>query len=54
MKVDIRISEELSKIITVDAEDVSEAINIVKKMYDDKEIVLDDSDYDGNTVFEEA
>lgn len=53
MKVDIRIVEKLSKVVTVEASSVEEAINIVNEQYSNEEIVLDYSDFDGNLIIEE-
>jgi hypothetical protein len=52
MKIDIRITEILSKVITIDSSSVEEAIVKAKEMYKDEKIVLDSSDFDGNVIIE--
>ncbi|WP_428027188.1 DpnD/PcfM family protein [Arcobacter sp.] len=53
MKIDIKITETLSKIVSVKANSVAEAINKIEDKYNNEKIVLDYSDYDGNVIFEE-
>lgn len=52
MNLNVKITETLSKVVSVEADSVDEAISKVKDMYKNEEIVLDYSDYDGNTTFE--
>jgi hypothetical protein len=54
MQIDVNISELLTRIITVEAMSVDEAISYVEEMYNKEEIVLDYSDFDGNTIIEES
>lgn len=42
---DIEITETLSRVITIDAEDIDEALALVKEEYNTGEIVLDSSDF---------
>ncbi|WP_419771379.1 MAG: DpnD/PcfM family protein [Candidatus Marinarcus sp.] len=53
MKIDIKITETLSRIVSVKADSVDEAINKVKDKYNNEKIILDYSDFDGNVIFEE-
>lgn len=53
MKIDIKITETLSKIVSVKANSVAEAINKIEDKYNNEKIVLDYSDYDRNVIFEE-
>ncbi|SMP88826.1 DpnD/PcfM-like protein [Epsilonproteobacteria bacterium SCGC AD-311-C15] len=53
MKIDIKITEILSRIVSVDAKSIDEAIEHVKEMYNREEIVLDYSDFDGNVTIDE-
>jgi len=48
MRVDIEVKEILSRVVSVDAETVEEAINKIEDMYYNEDIVLDYSDIDGN------
>jgi len=50
--MDIEVTEVLSRIITVEAIDVQDAITQVKNMYTSEEIVLDYSDMTGKATFE--
>ncbi len=52
MKIDIRISEVLSRVISVDALSLEDALRIVEDMYKAQEIILDSIDFDGNVVIE--
>ncbi len=51
MQIDIKITEILSKVISVNAISMEEAITMVKKMYQNEDIVLDYSDFD-NLIIE--
>ena len=52
MKIDIRISEVLARVISVDALSLEDALRIVEDMYKAQEIILDSIDFDGNVVIE--
>jgi len=52
LKIDIKITEVLSKIITIDSSSVEEAIGIVEDMYRNEEIVLDYSDFNDAVIVE--
>ncbi len=54
MKIDIKITEVLSRIVTVNADSVDDAIDKVTQMYVKEEIILDSSDFEGDTEIEEA
>lgn len=45
MKIDIRVTEVLSRVVSVDADSIDEAINSVEDMYKNQKIVLDDADF---------
>ncbi len=45
MKYTFEIVETLSKLVTVDADSEQEAYRIVKKMYREEHIILDDTNY---------
>ena len=44
-KFDIEIEETLQKVVSVDANSVDEAIDIVHEMYRNEEIILDENDF---------
>ena len=48
----LEIKEYLSKVIEVEAETLSDALDIAHYMYNDEEIVLDASDFVTNTIEE--
>ncbi len=52
MKTDIKITEVLSRVITIDSSSTEEAINIVEDMYRNEEIVLDYSDFNDDVIIE--
>jgi len=52
MKIDIRVTEVLSKIVSVNASSLTDAFELVEDMYKAQEIVLDNSDFNGNLVIE--
>jgi len=52
MKRDIRITEVLSRVVSVNSDSIDDAILIVEDMYYNQEIILDDFDYHGNLVIE--
>lgn len=43
----IRVTETLSRLVTVDTLNADDAIDVVQQQYSDEEIVLDETDYDG-------
>jgi len=53
MQINMRITEVLSRVITVDASSPVEAKEFVADMYYHGDIVLDERDFDGNTIIEE-
>lgn len=52
MQIDIKITELLSKIVTVDANSIDEAKVIVEDMYKNEEIVLDYNDFNQDVIIE--
>lgn len=48
----LEIQEVLSKVIEIEAETLSDALNVAHDMYNDGEIVLDASDFVTNTIEE--
>ena len=48
----LEIQEVLSKVIEIEAETLSDAIDIAHDMYNDEKIVLDASDFVANTIEE--
>jgi len=48
MLINIEVKEILTRVISVDAETVDEAISKVEDMYFKEEVVLDYTDFDGN------
>jgi len=52
MKIDIKVTEVLSRTITVNASSVDEAIDIVENMYEKEDIVLDYTDFKGDVIIE--
>lgn len=53
MKYDIEIREILSRVISVKSNSVDDAIDYIRDMYRKEEIVLDDSDFNGDVSIEE-
>ncbi len=47
MKIDIEVKEILSRVISVEANTVDDAISKVEDMYNNEEIVLDYADFGG-------
>ena len=45
MKIKIEITETLQKTIEVDAEDLEEALLMVKRKYRNSEVILDDTSF---------
>jgi len=52
-KYKVLVEETLSRIVEVEAKDESEAEDIVNKMYDNEEIILDSSDLSDTLIREE-
>jgi len=52
MVMDIRVTEILSRLVTVEAESEYEALEIVEEMYRNEEIVLDHTDFKTNVIIE--
>lgn len=50
MKYTMRVTETLSRIVVVDAEDITEAKEKVERAYDKEQIVLDYRDYKGYEI----
>ncbi len=53
MQIDIKVTEVLSRIVTVDTLSVEEAVDMVENMYKNEDIVLDYDDFDGNVHIEQ-
>lgn len=51
-KFKLEIQEYLSKVIEIEAETLSDALDIAHDMYNAEEIVLDASDFVTNTIIE--
>ncbi|MGL6119019.1 MAG: DpnD/PcfM family protein [Fusobacteriaceae bacterium] len=47
MKFHVEIEEILQRVVEVEAEDIDEAMDIVRQQYRDEEIVLDAGDFKG-------
>ena len=54
MHINIKITEVLSRDISINAESVDEAIQIVHNMYRKEEIVLDYADFNGDVIIEQV
>jgi len=52
MEYSIKIEEKLSRVVTVKAKAIEEAIDLVEDMYRKEEIVLDYSDFHGDLTIE--
>jgi len=52
MKIDIKISKVLSRLISVDGLSLDDALRIVEDMYKAQEIILDSDDFDSNLMIE--
>lgn len=46
----MEIKESLSRVVSVEANDIEEAMRMVSKKYKNEEIVLDDKDYKGYEI----
>lgn len=51
-KFKLEIEETYSKVIGIEAETLSDALNVAHDMYNDEEIVLDASNFVANTIEE--
>ncbi|MDQ7066867.1 MAG: DpnD/PcfM family protein [Sulfurimonas sp.] len=54
MKIEIRVTETLSRVIILDSSSVEEAIKTVEEMYFNEDIVLDYTDFKDDVVIEEV
>jgi len=54
MKFDILVEETLSRVVEVEADSPHDAEQKVRAMYNREEIVLDESDFDGEVLIEEV
>jgi len=54
MQIDIEVKEILSRVVSIDADSVDDAIDIVRDMYKKQEIVLDDGDFIGKAIIKEC
>lgn len=52
MKYNVVISEKLKRIVEVNTPTSTEAIEFIKKQYQEEKIVLDYSDFDGEVIIE--
>jgi len=52
MKIDIKVIEILSRIVTVDSLSVEDALHTVENMYKNEEIVLDEGDFNDSVIIE--
>jgi hypothetical protein len=52
VQIDIKVTETLSKVITIDSSSIENAIATVKDMYNNEEIVLDYSDFNNDVTIE--
>jgi len=52
MKYNVAIIEKLKRVIEVDTITSDEAIELIKKQYQEEKIVLDYSDFDGEVIIE--
>ena len=50
MKYVVAVTEELRRELEIEAESKEQAYEIVKRKYNNEEIVLDDSDYSGTEI----
>lgn len=51
MKYEIKVSETLSRVVEIDAKDKESALEKIRKMYSNEEIVLGADDFDHDTTF---
>lgn len=52
MQIDIRVTEILSRVVTIDSLSLEDAIITVENMYKNEEIVLDYTDFNGDVIIE--
>jgi len=52
MQIDIRVTEILSRVITIDSLSIEDAIMTVQNMYKNEELVLDYSDFNDDVLIE--
>ena len=52
MQIDIRVTETLSRVITINSLSIEDAIITVKGMYKNEEVVLDYSDFNDDVLIE--
>lgn len=53
MKIEVLVEKTLSRVVTVDADSPHDGVEEVRKMYDREEIILDESDFDGEVEISE-
>lgn len=51
-KYKVMLTETLQRDVEIDADDISDAISIAQEMYDNSEIILDETDYKGVEINE--
>ncbi len=52
MQVDIRVTETLSRVISIDSLSIKDALTTVEKMYKNEDIVLDYTDFNNDACIE--
>jgi len=52
MQIDIRVTEILSRVVTIDSLSIEDAIITVENMYKNEEIVLDYSDFNDDVLID--
>jgi hypothetical protein len=53
MKVKVLVEETLSRTVEVEADSPDDAVEMVRQQYNREEIVLDESDFDGEVLIQE-
>lgn len=51
-KYKVTLTETLQREVEIEADDINDAINIAQEMYDNSEIILDETDYKGVEIDE--
>ena len=51
-KYKVTLTETLQREVEIEADDINGAINIAQEMYDNSEIILDETDYKGGEIDE--
>ena len=51
-KYKVTLTETLQREVEIEADDINSAINIAQEMYDNSEIILDETDYKGVEINE--